>query len=79
MRRVRGCGTTENDNLKKLHAARMRTAKARREVADTLTENFRRGHTEVIKLQDIVEVVDRTILGEKSIAAHGRARKIPLG
>jgi hypothetical protein len=41
----------QNDHLKNLHAARMQAVKGRREVADILTENFRRGHTEDVRDQ----------------------------
>jgi hypothetical protein len=40
---------TLNDHLKKLHAARVQAVKAHREVANTLTENFRRGHAEDVR------------------------------
>jgi hypothetical protein len=76
--------TTQNDHLKKLHAARTQAVKGRREIADTLTENFRRGHTEdvrdlFIKLQDTIEAIDRAILDEERMAANDQEPEIPPG
>jgi hypothetical protein len=73
---------TVNDHLKKLHAARVQAVKA--EVADTLTENFRRGHTEdvrdlFIRLQDTIEAIDRAILDEERIATNEKEPEIPPG
>ena len=75
---------TVNDHLKKLHAARVQAVKARREVAVTLTENFRRGHTEdvrdlFIRLQDTIEAIDRAILDEERIATNDKEPEIPPG
>jgi hypothetical protein len=74
----------QNDHLKNLHAARMQAVKGRREVADTLTENFRRGHTEdvrdlFIKLQDTIEAIDRAILDEERMTANAKEPEIPPG
>jgi hypothetical protein len=74
----------QNDHLKKLHAARMQAVKGRREVADILTENFRRGHTEdvrdlFIKLQDTIEAIDRAILDEERMTADAKEPEIPPG
>ena len=62
----------------------MQAVKARREVAVTLTENFRRGHTEdvrdlFIRLQDTIEAIDRAILDEERIATNDKEPEIPPG
>ena len=63
----------ENEHVKALVAARLMTVTERRQVADALTESYKRGHTEnmleiFVKLQDTIEAIDRAIADEERIA-----------
>jgi hypothetical protein len=68
--------TDENEHVQQLIAARDQAVKVRREVAHSLSESYRRGHTEdlhdlFVKLQNTIEAIDRAIADERSLIAFG--------
>jgi hypothetical protein len=66
----------DNEHIQKLTTARDITVKARREVADALTQPYKRGQTEnvrdmFVKLQSTIEAIDRALIHEQKIAQGG--------
>jgi hypothetical protein len=66
--------TQENEHIRKLIAARDREVAQRRDVAGALGENYKRGHTEnmrmaFISIQNTIEAIDRAIAHENYIAS----------
>jgi hypothetical protein len=63
----------ENEHLAKLVAARSRMVTERREVANALTEKYKRSHTDnmrelLVQIQATIEAIDRAIADEKNMA-----------
>jgi len=63
----------DNEHLKALVAARLKTVAERRLIADALKTDYRRGHSEetletFVKLQETIEAIDRAIADEERMA-----------
>ena len=63
----------DNEYVQKLIAARDREVKHRRDVAEALAEKHSRGDTEnmreaFIKIQDVIEAIERAVWHERHIA-----------
>ena len=63
----------ENKHVKALVAARLKAVAERRLLAEALTADYRRGHTEetletFVKLQEMIEAIDRAIADEERMA-----------
>ena len=72
----------DNEHAQKLIAARDRQVTHRRDIAKTLAEKQDRGDTEnlregFIKIQNVIEAVERAIQHEKMLAGAGRYRQGP--
>jgi hypothetical protein len=66
----------ENLCIRKLSEARAQAVRARREVANTLATPYKHGHPEnmhevFVKLQDVIEAIDRAIDDEQRIEKDG--------
>ena len=72
----------DNEYVQNLIAARDREVTHRRDIAKTLAEKHDRGDTEnlregFIKIQNVIEAVERAIQHEKMLAGAARYRQSP--
>jgi hypothetical protein len=72
----------DNEHVQKLIAVRDRQVTHRRDIAKTLAEKQDRGDTEnlrkgFIKIQNVIEAVERAIQHEKMLAGAARYRQGP--
>ena len=72
----------DNEDVQKLIAARDREVTHRRDIAKTLAEKHDRGDTEnlregFIKIQNVIEAIERAIQHEKMLAGAARYRQSP--
>ena len=72
----------DNEYVQKLIAARDREVTHRRDIAKTLVEKHDRGDTEnlregFIKIQNVIEAIERAIQHEKVLAGAARYRQSP--
>jgi hypothetical protein len=74
----------DNEHVQKLLAARDREVAHRRDVAEVLAEKHNRGDTEnmreaFIKIQDVIEAIERAVWHERYIANPSSEPFSPLG
>ena len=70
----------DNEYVQKLIAARDREVAHRRDVARTLAEKQNRGDTEnFIKIQDVIEAIERAVWHERYIAGQKSEPFSPFG
>jgi hypothetical protein len=74
----------DNEHVQKLMAARDREVTHRRDIAKTLAEKHDRGDTEnlreaFIKVQDVIEAIERAVWHERYIAGQKSDPFSPFG
>jgi hypothetical protein len=74
----------DNEHVQKLIAARDREVAHRRDAAETLAEKHNRGDTEnmreaFIKIQDVIEAIERAVRHERYIADQKSEPFSPFG
>ena len=76
--------TQNNEYVQKLIAARDREVEHRRDIAKVLAEKHNRGDTEnmgeaFIKIQDVIEAIERAVWHERYIAGQKSESFSPFG